>query len=189
VAKRRTPEEIADDNERTTTVGLFLTAEAYWRGASVLFIGLKRTKRTLPFAEKPAYFCYYHAIELYLKAFLRHYHSVDELEGKFRHNTTKLMSRAKELGIIFDDEDVEVLGLMGETDAVIRARYVRSGFFRWPTLEALNRTCKSLRISVSEALKKAGVSAPLIRAPRRTGNKAKAKPSRTHSFPNGFEAG
>jgi hypothetical protein len=189
MAKKRTPEEIADDNERTTTVGLFLTAEAYWRGANVLCVSLKRTKRTLPFSDKPAYFCYYHAIELYLKAFLRQHHGVDELGGKFRHSTTKLMGRAKELGIIFDGEDVAVLGLMGETDAVIRARYTRSGFFRWPTLEALNWTCKSLRISVSAALKQAGVSAPLIRAPHRTGKRPKTKPPRTPSFPDGFEAG
>jgi hypothetical protein len=157
MARKRTPQELVDDNERTTPIGLFLTAEAYWNGASTLYRSQKRAKRSVLFGDKPTYFCYYHSIELYLKALLRCHHGVDELEKRFGHRAKQLMTRAKELGLPFDDEDVEVLTMMGETDAVIRSRYTRSGFFSWPTLEALNRTCKSLRVSVNAALKKSGV--------------------------------
>jgi len=65
--------------------------------------------------------------------------------------------RAAELGLDFDDENKEVLSLMVTTDAVIRSRYIQTGYFRWPTLEALNRTGKSLRQSVGEKLKAEGV--------------------------------
>lgn len=173
--KKRSPEELAEDNERTSSIGLFLTGEAYWKSANVLYRSGKRRKHALsfPFSDKPIYFCYYHAIELYLKALLRQHHGVDELEDKFRHSATKMMNRAKEFGIALDDEDVEVLSLMGETDGVIRARYTRTGAFTWPTLEALNRTCKSLRLSVSAALKKAGVTTQLIRSFARPGKRPK----------------
>lgn len=190
MAKKRTPEELEDDNERTTSIGLFFTAEAYWVGANTLVRSSKRVRRKVPFSDKPAYFCYYHAIELYLKALLRQHHGVDELEGNYRHSATKLMQRAKELGLHFDDEDVEVLGLMGETDAVIRSRYVRSGFFRWPTLEALNRTCKSLRVSVCGDLRRQGVNVRLVKpAPRVRRRKVAPKPKKWAGMPDGFEAG
>jgi HEPN domain-containing protein len=162
---KKTPEQIAEENERTSPMGLFHTAEAYWHAAKTLVRSNRRAKRKPAFSEKPAYFCYYHAIELYFKALLRVHHGVDELESKFRHNTTKLMRRAGELSVSFDDEDAEVLGVMGETDAVIRSRYVKTGSFTWPTLEALNRTCKSLRGSVHANLKASGVSLRPIRVP------------------------
>jgi hypothetical protein len=53
------------------------------------------------------------------------------------------------LGLDFDDEDVEVVGLMSERDTIIRARYIATGFFRFPHIDALDRTCKSLRASVA----------------------------------------
>jgi hypothetical protein len=49
-----------------------------------------------------------------------------------------------------------VFGLMANTDAVIRSRYLAVGPFTWPSHEALGRTCKSLRKSVRQALKGAG---------------------------------
>jgi hypothetical protein len=51
-----------------------------------------------------------------------------------------------------------VLDLMGETDAVIRSRYIRTGPFRWPTVEALSDTCENLRQDFGAALKGAGVA-------------------------------
>lgn len=189
MAKKRTPEELVANNERTTSIGLFLNAEAYWSGANVLYRSNKRKKRTVPFGEKPLYYCYYHAIELYLKAFLRCQHGVDELEGNFRHRTIKMMKRAQELGISFDDEDVEVLIMMGDTDAVIRSRYPRTGSFSWPTLEALNRTCKSLRVLVHKGLQKSGVSVRPIYSSVRPTRRPKARPRHSSDVPDGFEAG
>lgn len=144
-----------DEAARVTPIGLFNFAETYWTAAKAL----KRSKARSTHRESPIRFLYYHAIELYLKAFLRlHGHTPQELRSKkFGHRTCCLTERAAQLGLEFDDEDVEVFSLMTTTDAIIRSRYLETGFFRWPTLEALNRTCKSLRVSVRDELRRKGV--------------------------------
>jgi hypothetical protein len=86
-----------------------------------------------------------------------HGHTVDELSRKFGHQICRLTERARQLGLTFDDEDEEVFSLMIHSDAQIRARYLQTGFFRWASLPALDRTCKSLNRSVGEALKKSGI--------------------------------
>ena len=160
MANVKTPEQIEDDEGRTNSMGLFNTAEAYWMSA----VALEEAKVRCGHADSPVRFLYYHSIELYLKAFLREKgHSVDELcEGKkFGHHTTKITKRTEELGLSFTEEDREVFAIMGDTDAVIRSRYIRTGPFTWPTFEALNATCENLRGSVGAALKKAGVNVRL----------------------------
>jgi hypothetical protein len=147
---------IEDEAERVTPIGLFHFADSYWTAAKAL----KRSKARSSHRESPIRFLYYHSIELYLKAFLRlHGHTPDELRGrKFGHRTCCLTERAAELGLEFMDEDREVFSLMSTTDAIIRSRYLQTGFFEWPTLEALNRVCKSLRVSVRDALRKKGIA-------------------------------
>jgi hypothetical protein len=133
---------------------LFNTAETYWKSAQALY-GAK-VKAT--HSSSPVLFLYYHAIELYLKAFLRgHGHSAAELRSrKFGHKICCLTERAAQLGLQYVDEDNEVLSLMSTTDAVIRSRYIQTGFFSWPSPEALDRTCRSLRYIVGAALAKNG---------------------------------
>jgi len=144
-----------DEDARATPLGYFNVAVAYWRAAAALDSANLRT--THP--HSPVRFLYYHAIELYLKSFLRmHGHSVKELRSfKFGHSTSRLKKRAEQLGLLFADEDVEVLSLMATTDAVIRSRYIQTGAYRWPTIEALERTCKSLHESTGQALKNTGI--------------------------------
>jgi len=145
-----------DEDARSTPLGFFNVAESYWRGAVTL--DSAKLKTTHP--HSPVYFLYYHAIELYLKSFLRlHGHSARELRGrKFGHRVCCLSERASKLGLFFMDEDLEVLSLMATTDAVIRSRYIQTGYFTWPTLEALDRTCKSLRESIGRALTQSGIA-------------------------------
>lgn len=148
-------QEIDEEEEkRTTPLGLFNFAESYWAAARTL--DDKKLKSTHP--DSPVSFLYYHAIELYLKSFLRfHGHTVAELASrKFGHSSRRLKKRAEQLGLTFDDEDAEVLRLMSKTDAVIRSRYLRTGFFRWPAPEALDRTCRNLRTSIGTALRQGG---------------------------------
>jgi hypothetical protein len=141
--------EISDE-ERTSDVGLFNTAETYWKSAQALY-GAK-VKAT--HSSSPVLFLYYHAIELYLKAFLRgHDHSAVELRSrKFGHKICCLTERAAQLGLRYMDEDKEVFSLMSTTDAVIRSRYIQTGYFSWPSPEALDRTCRSLRYIIGTAL-------------------------------------
>jgi hypothetical protein len=83
-------------------------------------------------------------------------HSAESLRKKFGHNLTKLSRMAGELGLHFDDEDLEVFALTETSDAVMGSRYIKTGFFTLPAIEALHRTCKSLRQSVGTALKQRG---------------------------------
>lgn len=149
------PEVDEEAEKRTTPLGLFNFAESYWIGAHAL----NDAKIKSTHSDSPVSFLYYHAIELYLKSFLRfHGHTVAELASrKFGHSSRQLKKRATQLGLTFDDEDAEVLRLMSKTDAVIRSRYLQTGFFRWPSPEALDRTCRSLRVSVGAALRDGGI--------------------------------
>jgi hypothetical protein len=65
--------------------------------------------------------------------------------------------RASSLGLHFDDHDLQVFSLMACTDAIIRSRYIETGYFRWPAPDALDRTCRSLRLSVGQELRKANL--------------------------------
>jgi hypothetical protein len=150
------PEEIAEDNKRTNEMGLFNTAEAYWRAAQALAAAKVRGG----FADSPVRTLYYHAIELYLKALLRQHYNVDDLQNKFRHNIKRMRAKAEKHGLCLMDEDREVLALM-KGDVLIRSRYIRTGFGTFSTIEGLDRTCKSLREGVGALLRKAGVQVRL----------------------------
>lgn len=139
-----------DDDDRTTSLGLFNYANSYWRSA----VALEDVKVRATHPDAPICFLYYQAIELYLKAYLHaQEYSVRKLRTEFGHNASKLRDAAKCHGLHFDDEDVEVLTLMTDTDVVIGSRFLQTGSFTRPTNEALNRTCNSLHQSVGEDLK------------------------------------
>jgi hypothetical protein len=146
-----------DVDDRSPPLGLFNTAESYWQAATALETANLRT--THPSA--PISFLYYHAIELYLKAHLKlNGYTSDQLRSrKFGHRICCLSEKSAELGLRFDDEDSAVFSLIATTDAVIRSRYIETGYFRWPANEALQRTCRSLRKSVGQALKGEGLPA------------------------------
>ncbi len=145
---------MTDEDDRTTPIGLFNYADSYWHSAKAL----EKAEVRATHPDAPICFLFYHAIEIYLKAYLRaQKHSVKELRSQFGHNVVKLREQAQRLGLHFDDEDIEVLTLMGETDAVIRSRFLRTGSFQRPTNEVLNRTCRSVRKSVGEALTEKGI--------------------------------
>lgn len=139
-----------DEAKRTTCMGLFNYAETYFRSARAL--NANKPKVTHP--DDPVNFLFYHAIELYLKAYLRlKGHTPRELAGrKFGHSVGALSKRASELGQFLMDEDKEVLQSMEHDDAVIRSRYIKVGAFRRPTHGALDRTCKSFRQTIGEEL-------------------------------------
>lgn len=142
-----------DDCDRTNSLGLFNTAEAYWLSA----IALEEAKVKNGHAQNVVRFLYYHSLELYLKALLRQKHSVEKISKKFGHRMKRLVEEAEKLGLVVADEDRKVFSIMADTDAVIEARYIRTGAKTWPTFEALRHTCKSVRGGVGDYLRTAGV--------------------------------
>jgi HEPN domain-containing protein len=142
-----------DDDERTTSMGLFNTAEAFRLSA----IALEAAKVDIGHAIKPILFCYYHALELFLKALLRQKHSVETISSKkFGHNIERLVKEAEMLGLVIVDEDRDVFSAV-DTEAMLEARYIRTGSKNLPQLEDLRRSCKRVRDDVGRLLSKAGV--------------------------------
>lgn len=145
---------MSDEDERTTAVGLFNYAHTYWQSA----VALQEAQVKATHPDSPIWFLYYHAVELYLKAYLReHGHSVKELRTKFGHRVISLSEETKRCGLHLEDEDEHVFSLMADTDDVMAYRYIRRGHFTRPTHEALDRTCTSLHHSVGEALRTRGI--------------------------------
>ena len=130
-----------DDDERTNSMGLFNTAEAYRVAAETLHehnVGSGH-------AEKPVRFLYCHALELYLKALLRQHHNVGTITKNFRHNMRRLLKAAEAFGLIVSDEDRNLLIFIEDTDAALETRYIKTGSKTWPTLDGL-RTSVALRL-------------------------------------------
>jgi HEPN domain-containing protein len=154
----KSAEQMKEDNDRTTSMGLFNLAEAYRLSA----MQLQASPVKVGHAESPVRFLYYHALELYLKALLRQEHSVRTLSSKkFGHKIQRLVKEAERLGLKVADEDRDVFSLVADTDAVIEARYIRTGFKRAPTLEGLARTSENVRSAVGVRLREMGVSVRL----------------------------
>jgi hypothetical protein len=140
---------MSDNDQETTPIGLFHFAHSYWRSA----VALEKAEVKVMHPGSPIWFLYFHAIELYLKAFLRlHGTSVEDLSHKYRHHTRKLADAVKVLGFHFDDEDEEIVSLMAGMD-LTDVRYIKTGCFTRPTHEALHRTCKSFHQTVERALR------------------------------------
>jgi hypothetical protein len=111
-----------EEDERNAPIGVFNYAESYWQAARAL----RHAKVRSTHPNSPVSFLYYHAIELYLKSFLRmHGHTAKELRGKpFGHRVCCLKERSEQLGLVFMDEDIEIFSLLATTEATIRSRYL-----------------------------------------------------------------
>jgi hypothetical protein len=144
--------ELTND-DRTTALGLFNYARSYRVSADYLL--LAKLKVSHPHA--PLTFLYYHAIELYLKAYLRSQGDTVAKLKSVSHNISKLAAEVQSRGLALDDEDKEVLSLIAEADNVIRSRYIQTGAFTRPEEEALSRTCAALEDSVAIEFKKAKI--------------------------------
>jgi hypothetical protein len=154
VPRKKTEEEVSEEEARVTPMGIFHYALSYRKAAATLKDVLLKT----PHNDSPVRFLYYHAIELYLKALLRmHGHTVRDLSQNFGHRTAKLIRRAVELGLVLTEQDKVLLDWIGKTDEVIRSRYFKQGFRRLPEREELERLCANLHSNVGEALRKGGV--------------------------------
>lgn len=142
-----------DRDERTNALGLFNTARSYWRSAEYLNAGGVRV--THP--QAPVTFLYCHAIELYLKAFLRgDGKSIADLK-KLGHRVAVLANVAIENGLALTPEHQEILSHIDDADVPIEARYIVTGFKVRPTNEGLSSVSESLDQTVGEALAKTGL--------------------------------
>jgi HEPN domain-containing protein len=152
--RKKSNQEIAEENQRTNSMGLFVAAEAF----AVSARALEANPIKHGFRLSPIHVLYFHAIELYLKALLRQKYSVHDLENKFRHQIKRMTKEAKKLGLKISKEDqLRVFSIMTRTDTVIRSRYLRTGVMEIPPNGALNRACANLHANVGQLLRDAGL--------------------------------
>jgi hypothetical protein len=93
-----------DAVDRTSAIGLFNTARSYWRSGDYLIAG----KLEVTHPSAPVNFLLCHAMELYLKAFLRSASlTVDDLK-RLGHGFNALVGAARKHGLDIDDETAEL---------------------------------------------------------------------------------
>ncbi len=142
------------DDERTTPLGLFNYARSYWQSG----VMLHHAKPKVSHPDAAVTLLLAHAIELYLKAFLRlRGLGAGEVKSSFGHNFQKLVDEASARGLSLMGEDLDIAAILTEQESIRRSRYVETGYYKRPGLAALSRSCKSLDESVSAALKSAGI--------------------------------
>lgn len=135
------------NNNDATPVGLFNFAHTYAASAAALStVEVKATHW-----NAPIYFLYFHAVELYLKAFLRaHGETPDDLKRQYGHNTRKLADKAKEYRLDLTLKYEEAIMLMDSnvTDNVMSSRYLRVGNHKRLPLSVFDDLCRWLHIQV-----------------------------------------
>lgn len=157
-------------SDNTSARSYFDFAESYWLSAA----GLRELQvKGAPNRAYPIFFLYYHAIELYLKAYLRaHGLAVDHLQKAFGHDTGKLSKRVRELGAPIKLKEMGLFDIVGTANAAILSRY-QAGGYRLPPMSALERACRSLREIAGHAIED-GTGVPVPRLHPR-GRKSKRK--------------
>jgi len=124
------------DNDRTTPLGLFNYARSYWQSGVLLHNA--RAKVTHP--DAPVTLLLAHAVELYLKAFLRlRGVSIDEVKNSFGHDFKKLVDEASSHGLSLVKEAVDIAAVLTEKESIRRSRYIETGYYERPGLEHLPR--------------------------------------------------
>ena len=166
-----TGEEIRNLDQRTTDVGLFMLAESYM----ICAVTLKENRPKGLRFNSPVEFLIFHAVELYLKSFLRRVGlSVLELSSRsYGHNFPKLMEEAGSRGLQLRCVDVARLQFSDEAELPIQTRYLVTGFKQVISLEDLIDTARNVRGPVAELLLKSGVN---VRAPAWTSSSQAGKP-------------
>lgn len=138
-----------DDDERTNAMGLLSFAHSYWEAAVVL----QNATRKAIHPDAPRDYLYYHAIELYLKSFLRlKGTTVRELE-RMGHRTGVLYTKAIAAGLSDDPTNAEVIGFIRTN--YMPSRYILTGFFTRPHPNELWGVCSVLHDEVEPQVNRA----------------------------------
>jgi DNA-binding transcriptional ArsR family regulator len=143
-----------DDDERTNAIGLFNTARSYWRSAA--YLSAANLEVSHPAA--PVTFLLCHAIELYLKAYLRATKCTLAQLKQLGHRVAKLAKAASDSGLQLEAEQAEILSHIDEADVAIEARYIVTGFKDRPTNEALSSVAEQLDKDIAAALTGRGLA-------------------------------
>jgi len=138
--------ENENSEDQTTDIGLFNYAVSYWRSAQAL----QKIKIDATHPKTVICFLYYHAVELFLKSYLRlHKANLRELR-KWGHDVKILAKKCHSHGLEFDPHEEEVFDLI--RGDMMQARYLKTGYFQRAGFEALERTTKWLYEEIAIAM-------------------------------------
>lgn len=148
LSSRRAEQAQAVDSE-LRAADLFEEAEAYWRAG----VELERIDLPGPLAPLPVRNLYYHSIDLYLKSFLcSRGLSPSDLDGKFRNNFRRMRKQCQKRGLVLEKPYSETLEYFVVTPLSLRLRFSATGFYKVPTIQALDELCQVLRERVSQVI-------------------------------------
>lgn len=136
-----------NDDERTTALGFYHFAHSYAASAR----SLSQLVIHATHSDAPVRFLFRHAVELYLKAYLRHQGvTVVELAKRsLGHSTVLLLARASELGLQLQPGDQTLIHAL---DDAISDRYLRTGARRILSAEQAHELCSRLNMEIGFAI-------------------------------------
>ena len=144
--------EITED-ERATAIGFFNYANSYWISAFELQ-KLQITSVTHPSA--PVDFLYVHAIELFLKSYLRLTKTVQELK-EIGHSFEDLKQHCAGLFANNNNELVETLDMIAGHKINMLSRYICTGARNgYPGTERFQKLCTFLCNAIRSKMQEAG---------------------------------
>ena len=136
-----------EEADRVTPIGLFHYANSYACSA----FALAHCNVDCLFQDPPARFLYTHAIELYLKSYLRlNGITIDKLRSrKLGHKISALRTEAQNFGLRLNSCWEKQLDLL---DNAIRDRYIETGFITVLYLPTLHDLCTYLNTQIGSQI-------------------------------------
>ena len=150
-----TPEIEITEDDRTSAFGLFNYAISYWKSAFEQE-RLKIPDITHPGA--PVDFMYVHAVELFLKSYLRLRKSVQELRD-VGHKLEDLKGACSDIFLDCDEKFEETIELISQNKINSFSRYIYTGArICYPQTIRFEELCAFLHDAIREKLIEAGFS-------------------------------
>ena len=159
MAKKKTPEEIAEENTRTNEVGLFNFANSYLLCAKELLKKRPPPPRPAPWRfDDPIHFLLFHAAELYLKSYLRQKGEDVAALKDLGHYHARICEKAAAFGLKFYLIEIrDIFELLDQNDAVIESRYIVTGWTKRIENQKLLAIVERMRANVKASHEGSGV--------------------------------
>lgn len=145
--------KMTEEDLRTNDLGLFNFAHSYWLSATVL----QNAKCDCTHPDAPAAYLFYHAIELYLKSFLRMKGWEVKQVRALNHSILKVSQTAADAGLTIAAEHNATLKTIPPN--YMAARYIKTGFYARSSLNDLWKLCRDLHLAIEPQInRKNGLS-------------------------------
>lgn len=137
-------------------IGTFNYGHSFWGAARALHSKEWETSETHP--ASPMEFLYWHAIELFLKAFLQADGlSEDDLRFKFGHKVLDLAQECVRRGLPLSPHALDVISYMPTQADMIELRYLQVGSKTVPDHEEVDTACCTVYCLVADELARRGI--------------------------------